>query len=83
MVLCKQMGSTSNRKNTTTIMLETKRAGHYLDLFETPTHHENGRLRKPDDCLPRRALKDLFNQKEIGLEQPETIKKFSHEFYVD
>ena len=65
------------------LMPDSERAGHYLDVFETPTHDENGRLRKPDDCLPRKNLKDLFDQKEIGLEQPEAIKKFSQEFYVE
>ena len=65
------------------LMPDSERAGHYLDVFETPRHYENGRLRKPDDCLPRKNLKDLFDQKETGLEQPEAIKKFSQEFYVE
>ena len=63
-------------------MPDSERAGHYLAIFETPTHDENGLLRKPDDCLPRKNLKDLFDQKEIGLEQLEAIKKFSQEVYV-
>ena len=48
-------------------MPDSERVGHYLDVFETPMHDENGRLRKPDDCLPRKNLKDPFKQKEIGL----------------
>ena len=64
-------------------LADSERAGHYLDVFETPTHDENGRLGKADDCLPRKNLKDLFDQKEIGLEQLEAIKKFSQEFYVE
>ena len=42
-------------------MPDSERPGHYLDVFETPTHDENGRLRKLDDCLPRKNLKDLFD----------------------
>ena len=64
-------------------MPDSERAGQYLDVFETPTHDENGRLCKLDDCLPRKNLKDLFDQKETGLEQPEAIKTFSQEFYVE
>ena len=64
-------------------MPDGEQAGHYLDAFETTTHDENGRLRKPDDCLPRKNLIDLFDQKETGLEQPEEIKKLSQEFYVE
>ena len=32
---------------------------------------------------PILGVKDLFNQKEIGMEQSEAIKKFSQGFYVD
>ena len=56
-------------------MPDSEQVGHCLDVFETPTHDENRRLRKPDDCLPRKNLKNLFGQKGIGLEQLEAIKK--------
>ena len=68
MVLCEQVGSTSDGKNTTT---NARQAGQYLDVFETPMHDENGRLRKLGDWFLRKNLKDLFDQKETGLEQPE------------
>ena len=64
-------------------LADSERAGHYLDVFETPTHDENGRFGKADDCLPCKNLKDLFDQKEVGLKQLEAIKKFSQEFYVE
>ena len=64
------------------LMPDSERAGHCLDVFETPMHVENGRLRKPDDCLPRKNLKDLFDQKKIGLEQPEAIKSSLKSFML-
>ena len=56
-------------------------SGHYMDVFDSPMHDENGERRTLDDYLPRKCLKHLYEKTYISQENPDNIKAFSAKFY--
>ena len=54
-----------------------------MDIYDSPMHDENDLRRSLNDYLPRKCLKDMYENRAISLENPESINSFSDTFYEE